>query len=327
MPFKQSGDRAPLPNIHVSDRAKAVFYTILAGCLWGTSFPIIKIGLENIDPFTFVFWRFLVSAAVLVIIMIVLGKMRFNFTKLPNKKLFIFLGIANGAGYLLQYVGMPYTTSAKAALFINLSAIWTAILSPKLLGETFSAKKVVGVLFGLAGIVFVSTNLDFASIAGFQLLGDTVLIISGVTWALFMIYNKKMVMGSTSETFQNMTWVLIFTFLSIAPFAVLAGPGFFSLSLWGWGAVAWTAVVCWVIPYYLWLEGLKHLSASVSTVLLLSEIVVAVILSIVVLQEPMTVFSTIGAFLIVIAIALVSVQDKKQNKLLVDTSSDNSLNA
>jgi drug/metabolite transporter (DMT)-like permease len=124
-----------------------------------------------------------------------------------------------------------------------------------------------------------------------------------------------------------MTWVLIFTFLSIAPFAVLAGPGFFSLSLWGWGAVAWTAVVCWVIPYYLWLEGLKHLSASVSTVLLLSEIVVAVILSIVVLQEPMTVFSTIGAFLIVIAIALVSVQDKKQNKLLVDTSSDNSLNA
>jgi drug/metabolite transporter (DMT)-like permease len=63
----------------------------------------------------------------------------------------------------------------------------------------------------------------------------------------------------------------------------------------------------------LWLEGLKHLSASTSTVLLLSEIVMAVILSIVVLKEPVTVFSSIGAFLIVIAIALVSVQSKKAN--------------
>jgi drug/metabolite transporter (DMT)-like permease len=50
-------------------------------------------------------------------------------------------------------------------------------------------------------------------------------------------------------------------------------------------------------------------------VLLLSEIVVAVILSIVVLKEPITIFSTIGAFLIVIAIALVSVQDKKVKEL------------
>jgi drug/metabolite transporter (DMT)-like permease len=45
-------------------------------------------------------------------------------------------------------------------------------------------------------------------------------------------------------------------------------------------------------------------------VLLLSEIVVAVIASIVVLKEPITIFSTIGAFFVVIAIALVSVRDK-----------------
>jgi drug/metabolite transporter (DMT)-like permease len=41
--------------------------------------------------------------------------------------------------------------------------------------------------------------------------------------------------------------------------------------------------------------------------------VVAVILSIVVLKEPITIFSTIGAFFIIIAIALVSVKDKKIN--------------
>ena len=123
--------------------------------------------------------------------------------KIVDKKLLVFLGVANGAGYLLQYVGMNYTTAAKAALFINLSAMWVAVLSPKLLGERFSGKKVVGILFGLAGIVFVSTNLDFSALGEGQLIGDLILIMSGVVWALFMVYNKKLVMNSTTQPHSN----------------------------------------------------------------------------------------------------------------------------
>ena len=201
---------------------------------------------------------------------------------------------------------MNYTTAAKAALFINLSAMWVALLSPKLLGERFSRTKIVGVLFGLVGIVFVSTNLDFQSLMGGQIIGDLMLIISGVAWALFMIYNKQLLnelhlgdvpiydlggrIHDAFDRFHFRFWL----------------AKVFRFKLAAWLAIFYTAIVCWVIPYYLWLEGLKHLSASTSTILLLSEIVIAVVLSILVLKEPITVFSTIGAFLIVIAIALVS---------------------
>jgi drug/metabolite transporter (DMT)-like permease len=303
--LERQGDQA-LPNPLLSEKGKAVFITILAGVLWGTSFPIIKIGLSTIDPFAFVFWRFLVSSVTLVVVMIFLGKLQLN---VSNAKLLVLLGIANGAGYLLQYGAMGYTSVAKAALFVNLSAMWVAILSPRLLSERFSRRKIVGVFFGLAGIVFVSTNLDFSTLAEGQLVADFMLIISGVAWALFMIYNKKLIMHSTSATFQWMTWVLIFTLLSIVPFTVLAGPGFLALTGWAWGAIVYTGIVCWVVPYYLWLEGLKYLSASTSTILLLSEIVVAVVASVIVLKEPVTVFSTVGALFIIIAIALVSVKD------------------
>jgi drug/metabolite transporter (DMT)-like permease len=303
--LEEKGD-PPLTSPLLSQKGKAVFLTILAGVLWGTSFPIIKIGLSTIDPFAFVFWRFFVSAVTLVIVMLLLGKLQF---KITNKKLLVFLGIANGAGYLLQYAAMGYTSVAKAALFINLSAIWVAILSPRLLSESFSRKKIVGVLFGLAGIVFVSTNLDFSTLAEGQIIADLMLIVSGVAWALFMIYNKKLISHSTSATFNWMTWVLVFTLFTIAPFSVLAGQGFFALSGWAWAAIVYTAIVCWVIPYYLWLEGLKYLSASTSTILLLSEIVVAVVASVIVLKEPVTVFSTVGALFIIIAIALVSIKD------------------
>jgi drug/metabolite transporter (DMT)-like permease len=292
-----------------NQKSKAVFFTILAGVLWGTSFPIIKVGLTTIDPFAFVFWRFLVASVTLLVIMQLLGKLKL---KITDKKLLVFLGIANGSGYLLQYVGMNYTTTAKAALFINLSAMWVALLSPKLLGESFSRKKIAGVLFGLVGIIFVSTSLDFSGLSGGQLIGDVMLLVSGVAWALFMIYNKKMITGPTSAVFQSMTWVLVLTMLSIAPFAVFAGVRILDLSGMAWAAIAYTAIVCWVLPYFLWLEGLKHLSAFTSSVLLLSEIVVAVVASVAVLKEPVTVFSSIGAFFIIIAIALVSVKDKKR---------------
>jgi drug/metabolite transporter (DMT)-like permease len=309
--YEKGKEIEALPNLTFNQKSKAVVFTILAGVLWGTSFPIIKIGLNTIDPFTFLFWRFLISSVTLVAVMLAFRKLEF---KIADKKLLVFLGIANAAGYLLQYVAMNYTTAAKAALFINLSAMWVALLSPKLLGETFSRKKIVGVLVGLMGIVFVSTNLDFSSMGEGQLVADLMLIISGLTWAFFMVYNKKLVMNSTSATFQSMTWVLVFTFLSMVPFTVLSGPGFFELSVWAWSAIVWTAIVCWVLPYYLWLEGLKHLSASTSTVLLLSEVVVAVVASVIVLKEPVTVFSSIGALFIVVAIVLVSVKDKTASR-------------
>ena len=311
MRYEKGKEKEALPNLAFNQKSKAVFFTILAGVLWGTSFPLIKVGLSTIDPFAFVFWRFLVASVTLLIVMRLLGKLKF---KITAKKLLVFLGIVNGAGYLLQYVGMNYTTTAKAALFINLSAMWVALLSPKLLGESFSRTKIAGVLFGLAGIIFVSTNLDFSGLSGGQLIGDVMLLVSGVAWAIFMIYNKKLITGSTSAVFQSMTWVLVLTLLSMVPFTVFAGPRLFDLSGMAWAAIAYMAIVCWVLPYYLWLEGLKHLSAFTSSVLLLSEVVVAVVASVVLLKEPVTVFSTIGAFFIIIAIALVSVRDKQLNR-------------
>ena len=299
-----------MPSPVLTKKNKAVFLTIIAGVLWGTSFPVIKIGLTIIDPFAFVFWRFLVASIVLLVVMLLLRKLEFKTT---NKKLLVFLGIANAVGYLLQYVGMNYSTAAKAALFINLSAMWVALLSPKLLGESFSRRKILGVSFGVIGIIFVSTNLDFSMFGEGQFIGDFMLILSGVSWALFMVYNKKLIMNSTSATFQSMTWVLLLTLFSIAPFTVFSGSRFLDLTGSAWLVIFYTAIVCWVLPYYLWLEGLKHLSASTSTVLLLSEIVVAVVLSIALLKESVTLFSTVGAFFIIIAIVLVSIKNKVDN--------------
>lgn len=291
----------------LSKKGRAVFLTILAGVMWGTSFPVIKIGLNYVNTYLFVFLRFLVASILMLIILLLTKKLAFN---IGQKKLLLFLGITNGIGYLLQYIGMNYTSAAKSSLFINLSAIWVVVLSPKLLNESIGRMKILGVVSGMLGVFLITTNLNLSMFSEGQFFGDLLLITSGVVWAFFMIYNKKLIMNGTS-LIQSMTWMLPVTLLPILPFLFFSSSNIFALPVQAWLAILYTAIFCWIIPYYLWLEGLKQISASTSTILLLSEIIIAVTISAIFLNEVITIISALGAIFIIFAIVLVSLRSNR----------------
>jgi drug/metabolite transporter (DMT)-like permease len=166
-------------------------------------------------------------------------------------------------------------------------------------------RKILGVLVALTGVIFVTTNLNFSMLNRGQLIGDTLLITSGVVWAFFIIYNKNLVMTSEG-ILQSLTWILPLTLLPMLPFVFSSAEQIPALPVQAWIAIIYTAVVCWIIPYYLWLEGLKNISASTSTILLLSEILIATAISFFLLNEILTVVIVFGALLIMIAIIIVS---------------------
>ncbi len=286
----------------LDDKKKAVLLTIVAGFLWGTSFPAIKVGLKYIDAFTFVFLRFLIAALVMVGLLLVKQGFKFNFTQ---KRLILFVGVVNGVAYLMEYVGMVFTTASKSSLLINLSAVWVALLCPIVLKERLGAKKTLGITVSLLGVFLTTTNLNFAELSGGSIGGDLLVVGAGIAWAFFMVYNKP-IAQSGKKLLAPMTLLLMCTLLPLLPIAPFAAEATVSLPLEAWLAILYTAVLCWVVPYYLWLKGLKHLSPVTSAIVLLTEIVVAVTISTVFLGEAFTAISGIGAVLIVIAILLVS---------------------
>ena len=283
-------------------KKKAVLFTILAGFLWGTSFPSIKIGLQYMTPFAFVFWRFLIATLTMFAVMLITKNFSFNFN---NKRLILILGIINGAAYLLQYVGMVHTLAFASSLFVNLSVVWVALLSPVILKERLGGKKVAGVLVSLLGVVLITTNLDFGSVGTIDVFGNLAVIIAGALWAVFIIYNKPLV-EETNNLFQSMTWILLFTMIPLLPMAAVSIENVFELSWNAWLAIIYTAIMCWVVPYYLWLKGLKNISPVSSAIVLLTEIIIAAAISTIFLGESLTVLSGIGAVFIIIAILLVS---------------------
>jgi drug/metabolite transporter (DMT)-like permease len=151
----------------------------------------------------------------------------------------------------------------------------------------------------------MTTNLDFSTLSQGAFTGDLLVISAGVAWAVFMVYNKPL--ASTSKNLvQPMTLLLLFTMLPLLPTVFFSAGAFASLPFDAWLAIIYTAVFCWVIPYYLWLKGLRHLSPVTSAVVLLTEIIVAVAISTFALGEALTAISSVGALLVIIAILLVS---------------------
>jgi drug/metabolite transporter (DMT)-like permease len=284
-------------------RKKAIILTGLAGVLWGTSFPAIQLGLNYVDPYTFVFFRFFLASIIMFFIVLVKSRCRFEFGK---NRVIWFLGIANGVAYLLQYVGMKSTSASKSSLLVNLSAIWVAILSSLILKEKLGTKRAMGILFGILGVFLITTNLDFKTLGQGAIVGDLLVLLSGVVWAFFTVYNKKLV-SNVKDIIQPTTWILFLTLLPLIPSLYFSTSSPLQLPIEAWLAIAYTAVFCWVIPYYLWSEALKSISAVSSTIILLTEVIVALAISPLILpHNSLTLISGIGALSIIVAIILAS---------------------
>jgi drug/metabolite transporter (DMT)-like permease len=290
------------PKIITDDKKEAFLLTVIASSLWGTSFPAIKIGLQFMDAYTFVFLRFFFALLIMFGLVLFTKKFTFNF----NKRLILFLGCINGIAYLLQYVGMSYTSASKSSLLVKLTVVWVALLSPILLKEKLGRNKLTGVILSLLGIVLVTTNLDFQSFGIGNILGDFIVIAAGMIWALFILYNKPLV-NETKDLAMSLTWLLFFTIFPLIPVVPFSANNFLTLPWEAWGAIMYTAIFCWNIPYYIWSKGLRKISPVTSTVILLNEIIVSIIISTIFLSESLTIVTGIGAFFIIIAIILVSI--------------------
>lgn len=291
------------PKLTTEEKKEALLLTIIASSLWGTSFPAIKIGLQFMDAYTFVFLRFFFASLIMFAIVLFSKKFTFNF----NKRLILFLGCINGIAYLLQYIGMSYTSASKSSLLVNLTVVWVALLSPILLKEKIGRKKLSGVILSLLGIVFVTTNLDFQSFAIGNMMGDFIVIAAGMIWAIFILYNKPLV-NETKNLMMSLTWLLFFTIIPLMPVVPFSAKNFLTLPWEAWSAIFYTAIFCWNIPYYIWSKGLRKISAVTSSVILLNEIVVSVIISTIFLGDSLTVVTGIGAVFIMFAIMLVSIE-------------------
>ncbi|MHA2060082.1 MAG: DMT family transporter [Candidatus Ranarchaeia archaeon] len=285
---------------------------LLAAVIWGTSFPLIKwvyLLYPTINPFVFLFYRFLVTTITILVTFLPLKRyLGLSLAPLRNPKLFI-LGCLNASGFILQYIGQLFTTASKSSLIIALDVLIVAVLSVILLKEGFDKFKISGLVLGSVGAVLIIINGDIASLASGELIGDLLSFGAAFVWSVFIVELKK-VLDSTEESSGSIalasliyTAIPVFLGILLIPFEITLT---FFVSTELLLAVLFTGIVNTYLGFILWNVGLEKISASTATILLLPQPAVAVVLGIVFLSEPLTLYILVGSFAIFLAIYFIS---------------------
>ncbi|MCU1347632.1 MAG: putative rane spanning protein [Acidobacteria bacterium] len=128
----------------------AVFVTVL---FWAAAFPAIRAGLDGYSAGHLVLLRFLTASSVLLVAWLLRGRKRVAWRDLPAVALLGFLGMS--VYPLALSIGEQTVASGTAAILVNLSPIFTALLGALTLGERLPrlAWGGVAVAFGGAALI------------------------------------------------------------------------------------------------------------------------------------------------------------------------------
>ncbi len=126
--------------------------------LWGTTWLVVRVGLQDLPPFTFAGLRFLIASAVLIAIAVV--------RRAPVRKdigdwvMMVGTGLtAIGITYAFQFWGMQHVASGVAAVVFSAVPLITILIAHLVLpDERISLAKVGGVLLGIAGVTLIFSD-------------------------------------------------------------------------------------------------------------------------------------------------------------------------
>ncbi|WP_454688039.1 DMT family transporter [Achromobacter aloeverae] len=146
---------APEPGRTAASGTRVAWGPVALFCLlWSSAFAGAKFGLRDCPPLTLLTIRFFLAAVVLLALAAWHGT-----PSRPSWRevgLLALLGVLNNALYLgLSWTGMLTVSSAFTAVLISTNPLLIGVLAGPVLGERLTARKLGGLLLGLAGVALV----------------------------------------------------------------------------------------------------------------------------------------------------------------------------
>lgn len=212
-----------------------------------------------------------------------------------NLPVLVISGAAMGFNWILLFESYKYTTVATATVCYYLAPLLLLLASP-LLGEKLTAKRLLCVGVALLGLVFVS-GITQGKLPSFQEVKGVVFGISAaVLYASVMFLNKKLTpIGAYDKTILQLTSAS----LVLLPYLLLTeNITHFELTALQGGVLLVVGIVHTGIAYWLYFGSMKDLNTQTIAVFSYLDPVIAVLLSALILKEPITLSSILGSVLI-----------------------------
>lgn len=240
--------------------------------------------------------RGLIGASFLLLTMLLTRKKPDKAAIKANLWLLIVSGGFIGINWILLFESYRHTTVATATLCYYLAPVFVVLLSPLVLKEKLSPIKGLCAAVAVLGMVFVSGVFDQGGLDMSQLPGILCGIGAAAFYAGVVLLNKKMKpIRAMDCTFIQLAAAA----LVLLPYTLLT-ENYAALSIEPLGLVLLITVgiVHTGISYAMYFGSVHKLSAQTVAIFSYIDPVVAILLSALFLQEPMTVWGWVGAILI-----------------------------
>lgn len=292
----------------------------LAAIFWGGNYVAGHILVNHINPYALSFARWGLTALLMFSLYwkVIRDEWHFLSEKWLLNSLYAFLGQV--CFPLTLYIGLQYTSSLNAAIYISTTPCIVLLINFFLFKETITLRNIVGVIVSTFGVIYLSyfntrEGVIFSSFG----IGDLLTIVSALSWAFYcalLRLKDKRVTQTAFVGFCSLLGTLILIPIYIGylllthDITLFTQDYSFTVLL---GIVYLVLFPSW-LAYVFWNKGVAMIGTTRSEVFTHVIPLSGGLLSIVLLGEKMHLYHLISVILIVLGIICCSGTSKKMSK-------------
>jgi drug/metabolite transporter (DMT)-like permease len=279
----------------MSDQVKSKFKLIFAMLIFGSVGLFVR--SIHMESGGIAFLRGIIGS-IFLIFMCYLKKQRISFDAI-KKNLFLILlsGGAVGLNWILLFEAYNYTTISKATLSYYCAPIFAVLISPLILKEKITPKKLSGVFAAMIGLILVvGFGNGEAPLVGAQLKGIIYGLTAAFFYALVMLINKllKGLSGIEITLTQLIMSVIVLTpYIFIKEGFVISTidqSSIYNILILG--------IVHTGIAYYMYFTAMQYVSTHTTALYSYIDPISAIIMSFVFLREKLSLIQVLGGVII-----------------------------
>lgn len=275
------------------------FLLFMVVALWGSLYVGNRIVLEYMPVLWLLFFRFIISAAILIPVTRVLGLLQ------PQKQDIGSFLLVGGVGYFasngLLTLCTRLTNASLSSLLNSMSPIFMLVFAYFLLGEKITPRKVLVIGVAIAGAAVIvggpGNNVN--------LLGVCSAVASVMLWSFNSIFMKRLTgkYSPLTVTAYGMGIAAVFSLITAVIETKVTGEGVTFAAepvLW----LLFVALVCTAFAHMMWNFCLAHQEAGHCAAFYPVQPMVSMLLGVLVLSEKLTASFLIGSALIIASVVL-----------------------
>ena len=237
-----------------------------------------------------------ILAAALILVYLALTKQKISLKSLRRDiPILLASGVAMGINWILLFQAYRYTTISAATLSYYFAPVIVTVASPLLFREKLTAKQILCFCMSTLGLIMI-IGIGNLKQGGSNLSGILFGLGAAVFYAAVILLNKfiKNVAGIHRTLLQFFAAIIV-----LLPYvACTGGINLDSLNGIGWTSLLIVGLVHTGVTYCMYFSALKDLPGQEAAILSYIDPLVAVIVSVLILGESMTILQFIGGVLI-----------------------------